>query len=141
MTDFAYTAKQTTGEAAEGTISADSIAQARELLRGMGLFPLSVAASGSRARQKRRRSGGRIRHADLLMLTSQLTIMSRSGVDLADALKGVAEECAHPILQKALRQIYEDVASGQTVSAALNRHTDIFGETYIEGEIGELHVI
>ena len=131
MTDFSYTAKQTTGEAAEGMISADSIAQARELLRGKGLFPLSVAAAGSRSLQKRRRRGGRVRQADLLMLTSQLTIMSRSGVDLADALKGVAEECTHPVLQEALGQIYEDVASGETVSAALNRHADIFGETYI----------
>ncbi len=133
MIDFAYTAKRVTGEAAKGIITADSVAHARELLRGEGLFPMSVVSGALGAVTVRRpaRRGGKVRKADLLMLTSQLSIMSRSGVDLADALKGVAEECTNPILQTALEAIYEDVASGVTVSASLQKHSQIFGETYV----------
>ncbi len=65
------------------------------------------------------------------MLTSQLNIMCKSGVDLADALKGVAEECPNAVLRAKLETIYNDVAAGDSVSVALGRHTHIFGETYV----------
>lgn len=132
MIDFAYTARSITGESADGVISAESASHARELLRGEGLFPMSVAAPSTvTVRKKRRPRNGRVKQADLLMLTSQLTIMSRSGVDIADSLKGIAEECANPVLQKTLQNVYEDVAAGETVSGALAKHKSIFGETYV----------
>lgn len=133
MIDFSYTAKRVTGEAASGVITADSIAHARELLRGEGLFPLSVdMRSRLPARRVKRRAGGKkVRQTDLLMFTSQLSIMSRSGVDLADALKGASEECSNPVLQTTLEKVYEDVAGGETVSSALAKHSSVFGETYI----------
>ena len=65
------------------------------------------------------------------MLTSQLNIMCKSGVDVADALKGAAEECSNPILQNTLSVVYEDVAAGDSISVAMQKHTAIFGETYI----------
>ena len=133
MIDFAYTAKRPTGEAKEGVVSAESAADARRLLRGEGLFPMTVTSAtvARPVRRRKRTGGGRVRQTDLLMMTSQLSIMSRSGVDLADALKGVAEECSNLTLQKVLLQVFEDVSSGETVSAALARHSDIFGETYV----------
>lgn len=132
MIDFAYTARSSVGEAADGIISAESAAHARELLRGEGLFPMTVDSKSKAAGNRRRRStSSKVRQTDLLMLTSQLSIMSRSGVDIADALKGIAEECANPVLQKTLQDIYEDVAAGDTVSASLARHSEVFGETYV----------
>ena len=133
MIDFAYTARSSSGEAADGIITADDAAHAREQLRAEGLFPMSVTSKSSPVVQKKRRpkSGGKIRQVDLLMVTSQLSIMSRSGVDLADSLKGVSEECVNPALQTTLDKVYEDVAAGETVSTALSRHTDVFGETYV----------
>ncbi|GAB5441608.1 MAG: type II secretion system inner membrane protein GspF [Fuerstiella sp.] len=133
MIDFAYTAKRISGEATSGVISADSVVHARELLRGEGLFPLSVdsRSKAPAVKTQKRRGGKRVRQADLLMFTSQLSIMSRSGVDLADALKGAAEECANPVLQETLEKVYEDVAGGETVSAALAKHSRVFGDTYI----------
>lgn len=132
MIDFTYTAKRQTGEAATGTISAESQAHAREQLRGEGLFPMSVRSRSPMAAGKPKKlSGGKVRQTDLLMLTSQLSIMSRSGIDLADALKSVADECSNATLRKTLQQVYDDVSAGDTVSAALGRHADLFGDTYV----------
>ena len=152
MIDFAYTAKTAAGESASGAISADSAAHARQLLRAEGYFPMAIRTRALEKRQKeqtkKRSSRTRgVRKDDLLMLTSQLSIMTRSGVDLADALKGVAEECRNSGLQKVLRQVHDDVSAGETVSAALGKHVGIFGETYVvaiqaaeASEIGRAHV-
>ena len=134
MIDFNYTAKTTAGAEKNGVINAASIAEARQLLRSEGLFPMSLApASGShsvgKARGKTRQ--GRVSKADLLMVTSQLSIMLKAGVDLADALNGVASECRNAPLRKALRSVYDAVSSGETVSAALEKHSHIFGSTYV----------
>jgi type II secretory pathway component PulF len=133
--DFSYTARNASGAAANGVIAAESVTQARQLLRGDGLFPLSLTSTSrtATARHARKLSqrGKKVPQTDLMMLTSQLNIMCKSGVDLADALKGAAEECSNPTLQKSLQVVYEDVAAGDSISVALQKHTAIFGETYI----------
>ena len=135
MIDFQYTAKSAAGESADGIISAESDVHARQLLRAEGLYPVSVKSKSSHAGKRRKAtaksSGGKVRQTDLLMLTSQLSIMSQSGVDLADSFKGVASECDHPVLRKVLEQIYDDVSAGETVSASLGKHAEIFGTTYV----------
>ena len=131
MIEFAYKAKSASGSATTGTISATTAAEARTLLRGDGLFPLSVSSITRPVRVRKKKRSTRVSKPDLLMVTSQLSIMSRSGVDLADALRGVAEECDNSILQAALQQVYDDVSGGDTVSSSLAKHRKIFGETYI----------
>ena len=134
MIDFTYTAKSASGESADGIISAESDVHARQLLRAEGLYPVSVKSKSLGAAKKKSGSqtrSGKVRQTDLLMLTSQLSIMSQAGVDLADSFKGVAAECDNPILQKVLEQIYDDVSAGETVSASLGKHTEIFGNTYV----------
>ncbi|MCA9047513.1 MAG: type II secretion system F family protein, partial [Planctomycetaceae bacterium] len=134
--DFFYTARNASGAASDGVVVAQTAAQARQLLRGDGLFPLTLTARVLPS--VRSRSGGakvgrrrRVSANDLLMLTSQLSIMARSGVDLADSLKGVAEQCENPRLKETLHQVFDDVAGGETFSEALGRHSALFGETYI----------
>lgn len=135
MIDFTYTAKTASGESVKGTISAESDVHARQLLRGEGLYPVSAKSKSplvaAKKKTKSKSFGGKVRQTDLLMMTSQLTIMSRSGVDLADSFKGAASECDNPVLKRVLEQIYEDVSAGDTVSASLDRHVDVFGNTYV----------
>ena len=54
---------------------------------------------------------GRIRKADILMFTSQLSIMCESGVDLAEALRDSADNCRHPRLKGVLDEVYHAVAN------------------------------
>lgn len=132
---FQYTAKTSDGLSTAGVLEAPSLTQARQSLRDRGLFPLGVheesrpqAISVPRARLWSR---GKVRQADLLMVTSQLSIMCQSGIDLAEALKSVAQDCHHPVLKKSLQSIFEDVSSGTAASVAIGKHNDIFGEAYV----------
>ena len=73
----------------------------------------------------------RISKRELLTFSSQLAIMSRSGVDLATAVESLARQCAHPRLKAILQETHAKVNAGERFSNALGGHRDVFGETYI----------
>ena len=130
--EFAFTARSLDGTTRTGVLDAESVADVRKRLRQDGLFALTVAAgaatgSGHSARQ--RRAG--IRKSELLTLTSQLSIMSEAGVDLAESLQSVADRCRDVELKKTLFAVHEDISSGIAVSEALRRRSNVFGEAYV----------
>lgn len=130
---IAYTARAVAGGTVEGVLDAASIAEARKRLREQGLFVLRVSGSTRAVPKVRAGFGSRVTGVDLLMLTSQLSVMVRSGVDVAEALRNVAANAAKPALKAALDQIVRDVDDGQPVSVALKRHPRFFDESYVAG--------
>ncbi len=88
----------------------------------------------------------RIKQADLVLFTSQLSIMCESGLDLAEAIHETATHCNHPKLKRVLEAIYYDVSNGVRVSVSLKRHENVFGGAYIgsiaaaesSGNVGEV---
>ena len=68
---------------------------------------------------------------DLLIVTTQLAIMCRSGVDLAAALTSIARECRQPGLQRVLTDVSNDVNNGTPASVALGKHPAAFGPAYV----------
>lgn len=64
----------------------------------------------------------RISRSDVLMVTSQLTVMCQTGLDLAEAIRVAASACRHPGMRRILTDVYEDISSGVKPSTALERH-------------------
>lgn len=132
---FQYTAKTTVGQTSSGMIEAASLSEARQQLREQGLFILSLATQRAAAfRSGKRRltfSRSGVKKVEVLMLTSQLAIMCQTGVDLAEALQNLAEQCPNPTLKKILDAVYQDVSSGIPVSVAMKKHSHIFGDAYV----------
>jgi type II secretory pathway component PulF len=134
--NFSYTAKSTSGATASGVLTADSLAEVRQKLREQGLFPLVIKqAAGSRAIAAARKTGSyrqrRVPKRELLTMTSQLAVMSRSGIDLAGAIRSLVQNATHPTLKAALEQVHEAVSSGKPVSVALREQEHVFGGAYI----------
>ena len=130
---YQYAAKSTAGGSAAGLLEADTVEAARLQLREKGLYPTSLAPAKARAAgggaQRLRR--GRIAKTDLLMLTSQLALMCRTGMDLAEALQVAAGQCRNAALKSCLDAVYRDVADGKAVSIALRSQSHVFGEAYV----------
>ncbi len=87
------------------------------------------AATGSLLGSLRNRT--RITKSDLLVVTTQLSIMIQSGVDLAAALGQVAQDCRHAGLKPVLSAVSADVNNGISASVALRKHAAIFGDVYV----------
>jgi type II secretory pathway component PulF len=134
---YEYAAKSSAGANTSGFLAAASVEDVQRQLREKGLFIISARPAGrgitltglSRGPVRR----GRIAKRDLVTLTSQLAIMTRTGVDLATALGNLAAQTSQPTLRAILKEVHADVLAGKPVSQALGKHGGVFGQSYIAG--------
>ena len=76
-------------------------------------------------------AGKPLRKRDLVMIITQLSIMSRSGVDLADAISSLAGRAKRPDVQAALADVHAALQNGESFSSALSKRGGIFGEAMV----------
>ena len=132
MPSYAYTARNPRGETAKGTLPADSPAEARRQLKEKGLFVISLDASARSAAGAVRGPGrGKVSRKDLMTLTSQLSIMTKTGLDIAGALESLARQCGNPRLKSTLEMVHQEVLGGKSVSAAMKGYPEVFDQTYV----------
>ena len=65
------------------------------------------------------------------MITTQLAVMTRSGMDLADAVRQLASQCRRERLRRSLEMIFQDLQEGRSFSSALVRQVKQYGESYV----------
>ncbi|MCA8987693.1 MAG: type II secretion system F family protein [Planctomycetaceae bacterium] len=130
MIAYQYQATTRNGEKKVGLLEADSEIIARQRLRDQGLFPLAITPQKT---SRLSMPGQRVSKKDLMMVTTQLSIMHRSGLDLAESLKNVANQVHNRKLADAMKQIVNDIEDGKSFSIALQRQAHIFGDAYVAG--------
>ena len=142
MTDFSWRAADAGGKLVEGHIDAGSPAQAMQLLRQRGLMPLRIDASSGAGetagailpglvRRKGSAAKGPVNTADVLAITSELSVMLRAGLALDNALRVLVEMGHRPAVSEMLQGILEDVKGGKPLSRALENRRQVFGDFYI----------
>ncbi|MEX2317160.1 MAG: type II secretion system F family protein [Pirellulales bacterium] len=131
---FTYTAKTSTGDIQSGHMTAADMAAVKKALREQKLFPIDVrkkAVDSVWASLLGRRSRAGLSRRELLSVTTQLAIMTRSGVDLASAFESLAGQCRNPSLRAVLTQIHRDVTGGKSISDAMQAQAGVFGGAYV----------
>lgn len=145
MIEFEWRAVQASGDIATGRLEAVNASSAFRLLRERGLTPLQidevqVAGMQSHSRTSRfsalfsRSAGagtGGVAAADIFAITSELAIMLRSGLTLANALRVLIEMSTKPPVQILLQGLLDDVKSGATLSRAIDSRVELFGDFYV----------
>lgn len=142
MAAFEYKAKQADGTVVTADLTADSEAQAFDMLDRMGLFPLEI-------REKRGAGLGaglsrltltRISRDDVATLSRQLADLLRVGVTINKALATLATETPNRELAGIVGEVKADVSSGTRVSDALAKFPKLFPSLYVNmvkaGEAG-----
>lgn len=138
-----YKARDPMGRVIDGTLDASHKEEARERLTRDGFQVMSLAEGADEVGDLFPR---RIARKDIIYLSTQLSIMVETGVTLASALNGVAEQEENPTLKTLLLDLRHRVESGEDFSAALARHPRHFDSTYIAmiraseqtGSLGEM---
>jgi len=130
---YAYTAKTRGGEIQTGRMAAADVEGVKRALREQNLFVIDVqkgtGESAWKAFLEPRRT--KLKKRDLLSVTTQLAIMTRSGVDLASAYESLSQQCRNPQLRRVLTHIHEDLTGGKSVSDSLRAQAAVFGEAYV----------
>ena len=131
---FVYTAKTNSGDVQTGHITAADVDSVKRALREQSLYVIDVRKKASDTLWKsllggRERAG--LSKRDLLSVTTQLAIMTRSGVDLATAFHSLSQQCANANLRNILAQIHRDVTGGKSISDAMQAQAAVFGDAYV----------
>src|SRR3954464_6483387 len=131
---FVYTAKSKVGDIQSGHISAADVEAAKRALREQSLFPIDISSKTAKSPFKAifgGRERGALSKRDLLSVTTQLAIMTRSGVDLASAFHSLSQQCSNQTLRSILAQVHKDVTGGKSISDAMQAQAAVFGDAYV----------
>jgi len=127
MPDFAYVARNNTGQKTTGTVSAPSQREAVALLASQSLFPMEVHTSSTVVEGKATR-GGRVPAQLLVNVYGQLADLLKSGVPLLRALDVLHKQSSNANLKSILEQVHHQVEEGSTLADAMGRFQRVFGE-------------
>src|ERR671916_3415282 len=82
----------------------------------------------------------RIKLADLVVFSRQLSTMINAGLPIVRALYVLSEQTENPKLKDVVVEVRKEVEAGASLSEALEKHPDAFSRLYTEmvkaGEIG-----
>jgi general secretion pathway protein F/type IV pilus assembly protein PilC len=126
MPEFAYIARDLTGNRVEGTLAAGTEREAVATLSARDLFPLKVASTEGQAVGKT----GSLRVPQRIMAATygQLSALLGSGVPLLRALEVIRQQTPHKNLAAILEDVHSRVQEGSTLADAMSRHPRAFGE-------------
>ena len=128
MASFQYRAIDGDGKSLTGLIEADSARAARSQLRERGLFPLEIAASGSR--QSGLGSAKKLRESELVLLTRQWSALLSSGLTVEQALSALGDQAEREAVRQVLAGVRSEILAGYTLRSALDRHATSFPTIY-----------
>lgn len=139
MNRFNYKAKDKDGRLVTGEVEANTLNDAARLVRGKGLYIISIKAKIDSPLNILKRFQERITSSDISTFTRQLSTMSNAGLPITEALL-ILRSQSKGSMQKMVSQILADVEAGESLSAAFSRHPKVFSKTYMalvkSGEVG-----
>lgn len=124
MPEFAYTARNMSGERVSGRVSAATEREAVATLSAKELFPIDVAAE----KEAKPRFGGRVSGQLMSTMYSQMASLLRSGVPLLRTLRVLRDQASNKTLKKVLGDVHDRVEDGTTVADAMIQHPKVFNE-------------
>ena len=124
---FTWSGTDKAGRNTKGEIHATSSAMAKAQLRRQGIKPKSVR---KKAKPLFGGQGKAIKPADIAVFTRQMATMIKAGVPLVQSFEIVAEGTEKPRMQEMISSIKNDVASGSSLAASLEKYPRHFDDLF-----------
>lgn len=145
MPEFVWRAADAVGKVQDGRLEAANVPAVQKALRSRQLTPISIREAGSAdaasqpagnlsslVKPSDRRAGrGPVNQSDVLLLTSELSIMLRAGLALDNALRVLIGMSHKPSVAELTQGLLEDVKGGTAFSKALAKNRQLFGDFYV----------
>ncbi|NLD70835.1 MAG: type II secretion system inner membrane protein GspF [Limnobacter sp.] len=131
MPAYRYEAADAAGQIKRGVLDADSARHARTTLRERGMTPLEVSPmQESGAARHAPVLTGRLRAADLALVTRQLASLLAARLPIEQALNAVVEQAEKTAVRERFSAVRSEVVGGQTLTQALARYPRDFPDVY-----------
>jgi general secretion pathway protein F/type IV pilus assembly protein PilC len=125
MADFAYIARNATGQRIEGVLSAGTQREALASLTAQRLFPMEVKPAAGKIE---RMQSKKVRPQAMAQFYLQLAALLRSGVPLLRSLEVLKKQTTNPALKHTIDDLFNRVTDGESLSEAMARHPKAFDE-------------
>lgn len=131
MPTYKYKVRDKFGNKSSGHIEAETKDNVYKMLEKMGFTPTSIEESSGVSGWKflHKFYFGKLKVVSLF--TRQLATLIKSGVPLVNSLETLEMQIEKKYLKDAVIEIRRELESGSNFSGALERHSDIFNEVYI----------
>ncbi|SET64131.1 type II secretion system F family protein [Thalassotalea agarivorans] len=139
MPVFNYKGRTVKGESVEGLLEAkDAEAVAAQLMR-QNVTPVSIEASLKTEKSKGLLSKdlknllgmNTVSVEELILFCRQMYALTKSGVPILRAIRGMSESSSSEVLKEALDDIAGQLEGGYALSAALNSYPNIFSPLFV----------
>lgn len=131
---FKYKALEISGAAKEGTIDAVNIEVAISALQKRGLSIVSIKPEedeGGGFFDKNISLFDRVSNKDVVILSRQIATLFGAQVSALRVFQLLAMQSENPALRNKLKEVVDDLQSGNSISASLGKHPEVFSEFYI----------
>ncbi|MDZ4905487.1 type II secretion system F family protein [Clostridium perfringens] len=125
MANFKYKAINSEGQRIEGSQSADSENQIREMLLSNQYYPLSIEKENSKSK-KSFSFNSKVKLKDIAVFCRQFYVMLDSGLSIGKALNILIEQCEKPKLREALIGVNGELKRGETLASSMRKRKDVF---------------
>ena len=136
MPVYEYTALDAAGKSATGIVDAESAPMARQKLRAMQKFPVSINEVADLARQKANQTPSvasvfyRVKQTDIAAMTRQLATLIGAGFPLVTAIDALIPQTASKAFKPILAQIKDAIVEGNSFAGALANYPGVFTSLY-----------
>jgi general secretion pathway protein F len=128
---FAYSALNKAGKAQNGTIEADAETNARNAIKGKGLFLVSLKTQETRTEKRRALFSFGIKQKLPVQLARQLASLLKGGVPLFQALTIITNQLDSQTEREIVGYLRDQVRGGSSLSEALKAYPGIFDRLFV----------
>lgn len=137
MPAYSYRGRNRDGGEVTGQIEAGSADMAASQLSADGVIPITIkAAQDEKAKSTASKDiqlnlFQKVSIDELIMFSRQMFSLTKAGVPITRAMRGLANTVSNPLLEEILGKLADDLEKGNTLSSALSKHPKVFSELYI----------
>ena len=137
MPVYDYQALDPKGKTITGIIDADGVQAARQKVRAMGSFPVTIkeVTGGESSKETRNTSFqglfNRVKPGQVSLWTRQLATLTGAGFPLVTALNTLVSQTKTQGFTKLVAQIKDSIVEGNSFASALTLYPSVFSQIYI----------
>jgi general secretion pathway protein F len=137
MPVYEYSALDAKGKNTSGIVDAESAPAAKQKIRSLGSFPISIKEIVDPDSKKHSRSFSlsryftRIKASDTAMMTRQLSTLVGAGLPLVTALDTLIPQTRSHAFKAMMAQIKDSIVEGNSFATALTMYPNTFSTLYI----------
>ncbi|EHZ2847729.1 type II secretion system F family protein [Vibrio vulnificus] len=134
MATFHYQGRTLDGNKTNGRVDAVSSEAAAEQLMNRGIIPVSITQGKSDNEQGfdlKALFSPAIPLEILVLFCRQLYSLTKAGVPLLRAMRGLVQNCENKQLKQALEDVVSELTNGRSLSASMQLHSKVFSSLFV----------